>query len=161
MGRINLKQVGGAGASAGQVPTWTGSAWVPATSSGSARPALCYSKNYDPSLTVYTGATTVVLVQYSLASGYQSLTPSWWQLPASVTGTGGQVNAGLRLYWSDSSSTDLFNTATTGALMGYRWQTRFNKDGLRITQIAFLAANTSSQSISANLGQFLLEGEQT
>ena len=160
-GRIKLKQIAASGASVGQVPAWDGAAWAPATSSGSARPALCYSKTYDPAQTVYTGSTTVVLVQYSLASGYQSLTPSWWKLPASVTGGGGQVNAGVRFYWSDSSTTDLFNTSTSGALMGYRWQTRWDKDGLRITQIAFLAQNSSSQSISANLGQFLLEGEQT
>lgn len=161
-GKINLKQLAGSGASSGQVATWNGSAWAPAASSGSARPALCFSKTYDPAQTLYSGSTTVVLVQYSLASGYQSVTPSWWKLPASVAGGGNQqVNAGLRLYWSDSTTTDLFNTQTTGSLMGYRWQTKFNKDGLRITQIGFLAQNTSSQGVTADLGEFVFEGDQT
>lgn len=55
----------------------------------------------------------------------------------------------------------MFNTQTTGSLMGYRWQNRFNKDGLRITQIGFIVQNTSSQGINANLGEYLFEGEQT
>lgn len=160
-GKIKLKQLGDSSASVGQVPTWTGSVWVPATLSGSARPALCFSKSYDPAQTNYAALTTVVLVQYGLASGYQSLTPSWWKLPASVAGGNQQVNGGLRLYWSDGTTTDLFNTSRSGALMGYRWQSRWNKDGLRITQVGFLAQNTSSQSISIDLGQFQLEGEQT
>lgn len=160
-GKIKLKQIAGSGASSGQVPTWSGTDWVPATSSGSARPALCFSKIHDPAQTSYPGSTTQVLAQYSPASGYQSVSPSWWKLPSAVTGSGGQLNPGLRLYWSDATTTDMFNTQTTGSLMGYRWQNRFNKDGLRITQIGFIVQNTSSQGINANLGEYLFEGEQT
>lgn len=78
-----------------------------------------------------------------------------------MTGSGGQLNPGLRLYWSDASTTDLLNTQTSGSLTSDRSEVRFNKDGLRITQIAFIAQNTSGQGINTNLGEFIFEGEQT
>lgn len=163
-GKLNVKQLAASGASLNQVLTWNGSSWVPANSGGgggSARPALCFSKSHDPAQTSYPGSTTQVLIQYGTASTYQSISPIWWRLPAAVTGSGGQLNPGLRLYWSDASTTDLLNTQTSGSLTSDRSEVRFNKDGLRITQIAFIAQNTSGQGINTNLGEFMFEGEQT
>lgn len=160
-GRVSLKQIGSSGASVNQVVAWNGSTWSPTTFSGAARPALSFSKSYDPPPATRQGSTTTVLIQYGLASGYQSLSPIWWKLPAATAAAGGQLNPGLRLYWSDSSTTDLFNTQTSGSLTGYRWQQRFNKDGLRITQIAFIVQNTSSSGIYSNMTEFVFEGDQT
>lgn len=160
-GKLNLKQIASSGASVGQIPAWDGAAWSPTTSSGSARPALCFSKSYDPPPATYSGSTIHVLVQYGLAAGYQGLSPIWWKLPAATAAAGGQLNPGVRLYWSNSTTTDLFNTQTTAPMVGYRWQQRFNKDGLRITQIAFIAQNTATTGIYSNMTEFVFEGDQS
>ena len=161
-GRLNPKQIAGSGATSGQVLAWSGSAWVPTTSAaGSARPALCFSKSYDPWSTTYSGSTTSVLVTYSLETNYQSLSPEFWKLPAAVSGAGGQLNPGIRFTWSDSSTTEFFNSDTSSALTKYRWQVRFNKDGLRISQVSFVVQNTAWSSISADLAEYIVEGNQT
>jgi hypothetical protein len=162
-GSIELKQLAQSGATDGQVVTYSSSSgkWIPATSGGggSARPALEFSKSLNPSSQQYNG--TVILGTYSPASTYQSISPAWWTLPPAVTSGGAQkVTPGLRLYWSDSSTSDYTNTSTVGALTMNRSQVYFNKDGLRITSIAFFATATGG-SVTADLGAFTFEGNQT
>lgn len=160
-GRVQLKQLSSSGATTGQVVTFDGSKWAPATfSGGSARPALSFSKTYDPSSQTFSQVTTV-LVQYDPASSYQSITPAFWTLPQAVTAGAGQLRPGVRLYWSDNSTQDYLNTSTLGSITQTRQEIRFNKDGLRITRIAFIVSNTSGSSPVANIGEFRFEGEQT
>lgn len=164
-GSIELKQLAQSGATDGQVPTYSATTgnWQPATpsggGSGSARPALTFSKTLNPSSQQFSG--TVILGTYSPASTYQSISPAWWTLPPAVSSGGNQkVTPGLRLYWSDSSTTDFTNASTVGALTTSRSDVYFNKDGLRISSVAFFATATGG-SVTADLGAFTFEGEQT
>lgn len=164
-GSIELKQLAQSGASDGQVVTYSASTgtWVPATSGGggggSARPALEFSKFLNPSSQQYSG--TVILATYSPASTYQSISPVWWTLPPAVTSGGAQkVTPGLRLFWSDSSTSDYTNTSSLAALTMNRSQVYFNKDGLRITSVAFFGTATGG-SVAADLGRFTFEGTQS
>jgi hypothetical protein len=161
-GSIELKQLAQSGATDGQVVTYNASTgkWIPGSSGGaSARPALTFSKTLNPSSQQFTG--TVILATYSPASTYQSISPAWWTIPPAVTVGGNQkVTPGLRLYWSDTTTTDFTNSSTFGALTTSRSDVYFNKDGLRITSVAFFGT-ASSAGLTADLGSFTFEGEQT
>ena len=124
--------------------------------------AADFRKTYDPGLVAYAAGTSVALA-YSPATGYLSLLPAWWTIPAAILSGGGAgppLNPGIRFTWSDATTTDRFNTSTISSLTETRDSIDFNKDGLAIVGLSWIVNNTSGGVASVDFTAWTTDGNQ-
>lgn len=123
------------------------------TFASSVRAAIIH-KELDPVSQSYPVGITV-LQTYSPAAGYESILLQSWTLPPAA----GNVQPGIRFIFNDASTVDRYNAGGT-ALTEKRPDIEFAKDGLYISQVAFIANNVGAAAETQDLGLFKLDGEQ-
>lgn len=124
--------------------------------------AADFRKTYDPGLVAYVAGISVAQA-YSPATGYLSILPAWWTIPAAINSGGGigpPLNPGIRFTWSDGTTTDRFNTSIIAAITETRDSIDFNKDGLAIVEVSFIVNNTSGGAASVDFTSWTTDGNQ-
>ena len=96
-----------------------------------------------------------VMESWQPASGYHSIVPAWWEMPAKE----GKITPTIAFIMSDDSSV-LLGNATAGRLTRTRADLELNKDGLAIKEIRFQVWNEADAAETQDLGLFKFEGEQ-
>jgi hypothetical protein len=94
------------------------------------------------------------------ATGYQTIIPASWLVPARGAAGGSAVQGAIRFYFSDGSTVTRQNGSNT-AVTETRDTVSFGKDGLTITSIGFGAVNTSGGGVTTTIGPWsLADGAQ-
>lgn len=145
------------------VSRFDGGVGVTVTPGGSSVQGLAadFRKTYDPAAVPYAPGTSVAQT-VGPATGYLSLLPAWWTLPAALIGGtfGLPLYPGIRFLWSNGTTTDRFNTSLVGSLTETRDSVDFNKDGLAIVRMAFIVNNTNGGIETVNFAAWTTDGNQ-
>lgn len=123
-----------------------------------------FRKTNNPGSVSYpAGVSTVSGGAYTPATGYLSIIPALWTLPAAINSGGGvgpPLNPGIRFNWSDGTTTIRYNTSTASSLTETRDSIDFNKDGLAIVGVDFVVDNTSGGAATVDFTAWTVDGNQ-
>lgn len=117
-------------------------------------PALQWQQNNDPGAQNYDNGVTVIQ-SYAATAPRSEILPRSWYLPPAI----GTVYPGIRFTFSDASTVTRSNPFTTGILYEAAQNLDFNKNGLTITTVEFIATN-SGALVNVDLGEFQALGEE-
>jgi hypothetical protein len=115
-----------------------------------------YYRTYDPESQNYSSGDTV-LQTLDPDDSYISILPERWVIPAT---TDSNLVTKIIFVFSDDTEIIRSNTSTGTDLVEKREDVEFNKSGLYIKQVKFVVTNTGSSSITADIGAFIIDGEQ-
>lgn len=123
----------------------------------------CFRKSLDPAAATYpNGVSTVTGGAYTPATGYRSVVPAFWTLPAAIVdgGTGLPLNPGIRFTFSDGTTVTRTNTNTAAPLTEIRGAVDLGKDGVTIVAVDFVVNNTTGGAVAVNFGAWTTDGHQ-
>ena len=113
--------------------------------------ATNFHKEFDPPSQSYP-ANLTILATFAPATGYHSIIPAWWEIPAEA----GNVTPQAVFIYSDDSYF-IRSNQTSNVVREVRSDLEVNKDGIALKQIRFEAWNSGD---TQDLGLFKFEGEQ-
>jgi len=118
-----------------------------------------FEKSQGASNQLWPAGVYTEVVAVTPATGYQSITPARWVVPARGAGAASGVHGTVRFYLSDGSTVDRTNTSNL-AVTETRDAISIGKDGLTITSVGFGATNTTGGDLTTTIGPWSLDGSQ-
>ena len=118
---------------------------------------LCANRHVEhrPAFSNYSVGETVIL-PVEPRPEYNSLLPVWWVVPAKV----GDVESLVRFTFTDYTTIDQQNLATTDLEERHPANLLFFKDGVACSKVEFVVDNKSGAPQSQTVGTFKFQGWQ-